>query len=343
MKISQYNSQKIRVLNLVLIMMVLYIHSYYHEAAVYPFALAVQRIFGGWGLSCVANSLFFLMSGMLFFKGVERVKDCFPKMAKRVRSLIVPYVLWNCIFVLWYVVLQNIPGIGGFINSDMVGSVFGGTLGKALTTLLWEPANFPLWFLRDLIVMVALSPVLYYIIKYLKWFAPLIFVAISPFVNLHISPFFLIGGCVAMHASIEKLDMWLTKWITAVCAFVYVASALCCIWVESYHNYVAFIACLCGVVTVWRFYDFVASNERITKCLSPLSSALGYSFFIYLFHEPVFNIIKKIPIRLFGDSEPVLVILFLINPIIMAAVAVVTAKVVQKCLPKLYSILVGGR
>lgn len=87
----------------------------------------------------------------------------------------------------------------------------------------------------------------------------------------------------------------------------------------------------------------MASNERITKCLSPLSSALGYSFFIYLFHEPVFNIIKKIPIRLFGDSEPVLVLLFLINPIIMAAVAVVTAKVVQKCLPKLYSILVGGR
>lgn len=47
MIISSENSQKIRVLNLVLIMMVLFFHGYYNEVEAYPFARAVQVIGSG--------------------------------------------------------------------------------------------------------------------------------------------------------------------------------------------------------------------------------------------------------------------------------------------------------
>lgn len=207
MTISKYNSQKIKVLNLVLIVMVLYIHSYYLEAeSNHPIALGLQLICGGNGLSSVANALFFLISGMLFFNGVESAKNCFPKMKKRVRSLLVPYVLWNVIFVLWYAVLQNIPGIGALVNSDMLTKVMQPNVLADLYELFWVPANFPLWFLRDLITMVAVSPLLYYLIKHLKWFAPIVIVFASPFAALHISPFFLLGGCIAMHSSLEEIS-----------------------------------------------------------------------------------------------------------------------------------------
>lgn len=80
MIISKYNSQKIKVLNLVLIVMVLYIHSYYLEAeSSHPIVLGLQLLCGGNGLSGVANTLFFFFSGMLFFNGVESAKGCFPK------------------------------------------------------------------------------------------------------------------------------------------------------------------------------------------------------------------------------------------------------------------------
>ena len=66
MTISKYYSHKIKVLNILLIMMVLYFHGSYNEAEPFPVAQTVQVIGGGSGLWCVANTLFFLLSGMLF-------------------------------------------------------------------------------------------------------------------------------------------------------------------------------------------------------------------------------------------------------------------------------------
>lgn len=259
------------------------------------------------------------------------------------RSLLVPYILWNGIFVLWYAVLQNIPGIGTLVNSDMLTKVFQTSAFAGLYELFWAPANFPLWFLRDLIIMVAVSPLLYYFIKYLKWCASIVIVLVSPFVTLHISPFFLLGGCVAMHSSLEELSEKLVGGKIFVAAVVYISYSIAQIWLKDHHPYVTFIVCFCGIVTIWKLYDWVASKQAISTKLLPLNSLLGYSFFIYLFHEPTFNIIKKLGLKVFGVHEWSLILLYLINPLIMCAVSITAAKVLQRLLPKAYSVLVGGR
>ena len=344
MNISKDHSHKIRVFYLILIMMVLYFHGYYNEAEPFPVAQAVQVIGSGNGLWCVANTLFFLLSGMLFFNGIESVKGCYPKMKKRVHSLLVPYLIWNVIFILWYVVLQNLPGIGGYINSDMVGSLTKNGLLDALRVLYWEPANFPLWFVRDLMIMVAVSPLLYYLIKYLKWFTPILLVAISPFVNIHVSPFFILGGCIAMHSSLEKVHK-ITNGVGIFWSstFIYVTNAIAQVFTDYHHPYLTFVVCLCGIITVSRLYDWIASSQSLTSKLKPLNSLLGYSFFIYLSHEPVFNIIKKIGLKVLGVHEWSLILLYLTNPLIMCAIAIMVAKLLQRFVPNVYSVLVGGR
>jgi len=69
----------------------------------------------------------------------------------------------------------------------------------------------------------------------------------------------------------------------------------------------------------------------------------GYSFFIYCFHEPAFNIIKKLALTIYGTSEKVLIFFYLINPWIMVAIAVITAKMLQRMTPRIYKTLTGGR
>lgn len=345
MQINSYNSQKIKVLNLILILMVVYIHSYYLEAeSNHPLALGIQLMCSGYGLSCVANSLFFFFSGLLFFNGIESVKDCFPKIKKRIRSLLVPYIIWNVIFVIWYMVLQNLPYIGVLIKDDMLCRVFQPNIFASLYELFWIPANFPLWFLRDLMIMVAVSPLLYFVIKYIKWFAPLLFVLVSPFVALHISPFFLLGGCVAMHSSLEEISEKLIGGEkTFVAAAIYLGYSVVQIWMKEHHPYVSFVVCLCGIITIWELYDWIESKLLLKSKLSSLKFALGYSFFIYLFHEPAFNIIKKLGLKVLGVHEWSLILLYLINPLIMCAIAIMVAKLLQRFTPKMYSILVGGR
>lgn len=342
MEISKYNSNKISYLNLILIVFVLLLHSYYTEASDYPCAMAIQRFTGTYGLTGVAVPMFYLLSGLLFFNGIKAVKDCLPKMRKRVRTLLVPYIIWNIIFVLWYVVLQNLPGIGGFINNDIAGKVCSPDIVSDIYELLWKPANSPLWFLRDLIILVATSPIWYFFIKQLKWFGPLFIVILTPYINLYVSPFFLLGGCIAMHSSLEKISY---KFIgggkTYIAAIVYVGNAFAQIFIDYHHSYQSFIACLCGIVTIWWLYDWIVKGKNYK--MAKLHQLLGYSFFIYLFHEPVFNIIKKLDLKILGVHEWSLIILYLANPIIMCVLAILIAKLLQKFVPKTYSILVGGR
>lgn len=342
MEISTFNNKKIKALNMLLIFFVLLLHSYYIEATEFTIANAVQEFAGTNGLTGVAVPMFFLLSGILFFKGVGSVKDCLPKMKKRVRSLLVPYVIWNVIFVLWYLILQNLPVFGGYINNDIVGKVFSPDIGSDIYELLLKPVNFPLWFLRDLMIMVALSPVLFYLIKYLKWGAPLLILLASPYINFNVSPFFLLGGCIAIHSNLEKIDSKLVGGgIMAIATLIYFGNAITRLFTDYNHPYVSFIIYLCGVISIWRLYDMI----YIFSVKKPvfLNRILGYSFFIYLFHEPVFNIIKKVNLRILGEHEWSLILLYFMNPIIMCVISVAVAKLMQKFIPKTYSVLVGGR
>lgn len=355
MVISSYNSQKIKVLNLVMILLVLYIHSYYLEVTDYNIAMSLQKFTGNNGLSRVAVPLFFLLSGMLFFNGATHVGQCFQKQKKRIRSLLLPYLLWNIIFVLWYVILQNLPGIGGFINSDMIGKVMGGSLFNGIKELFWSPAAFQLWFLRDLLFIVLLAPGLFYLIKYTKWLSPIIalvamvllvnsgfFTAIDYELNrIDGVAFFCIGGCISIYSSLEQMDKWLSKPMVTLAAIIFFGNAIWQIYGTDFNVWYNFLTALCGCIVVWKSYDWLVSFKLLNiKLLNPY---IGYSFFIYLFHEPAFNIIKKLGIKLLGVHEWSLILLYMINPLVMCAIAIMVAKLLQRFMPKAYSILAGGR
>lgn len=266
MKISNYNSQKISVLNLTLIFLVLVIHSYYLEAADFPIAMALQKFTGNNGLARVAVPLFFLLSGMLFFNNTAILSQCLTKQKKRVRSLLIPYLIWNIIFVLWYVVLQNLPGIGGFINSDMVGSLTSGGFLNALKELFWKPAAFQLWFLRDLLFIVLFAPALYYLIKYTKWLSFILlligmvmlvragFFSMIDYEMYRVDGivFFCIGGCISMFCSLEQLDKWLSMPVVVIATIIFFGNAVWQIIGADFNVWYNFLTALFGCIVVWK-------------------------------------------------------------------------------------------
>lgn len=345
MKISQYNSNKITVLNTVLIMMVLYIHSYYLEGNDHAVSYVVQRFMGTSAMMNVAVLLFFAMSGFLFFNDIVAVKDCLLKMQKRVRSLVVPYVIWNVIFVLWYLVLGTVPGVSSFINSDILANFATPWCGGYY--LLIKPASFPLWFLRDLIVFVACSPLVYLALRYLRWWAMPVAIVTTKFLPFVGFFYFVIGGCVATLSSLEDVERVLNKKTVVLCAFIYfgMCGYLAAQPIEANFEYnfgLTSVLGVTGLVTIWRGYDYIAKGRLLAETKFA-KAVCGYSFFVFLFHEPVLNIIKKIPIRVLGESELVIIILFLINLFIMYLLAICIAKFLQNITPKVYNILVGGR
>ena len=347
---TRYNSIKIRVLNSVAIVLVLYIHNVYTEAGSYSVANYIQTALGYGGISLLANPLFFCISGFLFFNGINSIKDCYPKIKKRGRTLLVPYIIWNIIFVIWFVVLQNLPGISSMINSDVVGEITHNGLLNGLYVVFIKPIAFQLWFVRDLMLYVIFSPVIFFLLKHTKCFLPIALFIIS-WLGLMYLPsgirlwgafFFVLGGLIAVYYSLEKVSSVLKKPVIIIALLLYVVNALLTPLVEELIPGSGVLFMLCGVIAIWGGYDLLIKNED-SKLVNKLAFGGGYSFFVYCFHEPVLNIIKKVGLKVLGASDVSLTILYVVNPLVMCAIAILLAMMLQRYIPKIYSILMGGR
>lgn len=335
---TKYLSDKIRVLYALLIIMVVYIHSYYLEAEQYEATEFIQKFIGN--SFRIANCLFFSISGYLFARTIQNSKDVWQKQKKRFRTLLMPYVLWNLIFVFWFVLLEILPGLDRWVNCASVIERFATqSLGQTLHYLFVEPAAFQLWFLRDLMVMVAFTPLWWRMAQKGKWIA--IALALASVLIYPWLVYYWLGIIIA----VCRLDLeHYPHSIIIVTVGLIIYLGVSCMYATGgkVPGWLIALSNLVGLYVLWHLYDLlvkghIIANKGIWKYIC------GYSFFIYCFHEPAFNIIKKLPVAIWGDSPAILNLFYWVNPWIMVAVAVLVAKLLQKVSPALYKILTGGR
>ena len=349
MKITTYYSQKIAILNVVAIILVLLLHSFFSEAAEYPIAQNVQLFTGTNGISGVAVPLFYFISGVLFFKSVNRLKDCISGIRKRIRSLLVPYIIWNVIFVGWYLLMSIIPSISGFVNSDMLSHFSINKPIASLGYLLLVPAGFHLWFLRDLILYVLVSPLIYVACKRFPLLAYLLIFVLFGWINRCGLPYFSAGAVVAMHYGLDIFDKGIFK-SKAIRFLLFMLFGTKCIMTmipscsAILHNpCFQQIANMAGIISVWWGYDVVFKHFSLPSLGRVFIFISRYSFFIYLFHEPALNIIKKLGLIVLGVNNVTLLVSYLVCPLLMVAISVGVAIILKKSFPSYYSITVGGR
>ncbi len=193
--LESLQSQTIDWLRFPLAVAVVFIHSFgypgeYDLAAIHadPFTAMgmynLVRICFSHVLTHIAVPTFFLISGFLFFlKWQEWDKRTFvKKMKSRLHTLIIPYVCWNLIAIASVVVLK----VGAFfVKGKPLSNISLFFEENGWLRMLWDchvwaedrinwigaatpmtgPYNLPLWFLRDLIVVSILSPLVYWFVK----------------------------------------------------------------------------------------------------------------------------------------------------------------------------------
>ena len=129
-------------------------------------------------ISAIGVPLFFIISGFLLFYKVDFNKEVYLKKIKsRVHTLLVPYIIWN--FVGFLILLTKIhpkfaslfPLLKGyridiveFLKCFWAIALPSSPIGVEHTT----PIDTPLWYVRDLMILVLCSPIIYWIIKRFK-------------------------------------------------------------------------------------------------------------------------------------------------------------------------------
>ena len=115
-KMSPYLSDKIKAMSFFSILLVVYIHTYYTEGENDAVVMMVMNVLGN-GIARLAVPLFYLISGYLLFLHLDSFTSCLAKMKKRVKTLLVPYLLANtlafCFFSFFDLVSRCVPRLGG--------------------------------------------------------------------------------------------------------------------------------------------------------------------------------------------------------------------------------------
>lgn len=356
--IATESSLRLRLLNFPLIVGVVYIHAYGstidHAGKTFgPEQLSAFtdfiRILISQGLARLAVPMFFLMSGYFFFLGFAwSWREYGQKLAARAKTLLLPYLFWTVLGVAIRFLGQSFSAVRSYFVGegplladcsvfDLANTAFGFTA---------APLSYHFWFIRDLMLLMILSPVLVVILRYaaipflgvvfLTWITATWPMYIPDAVGVL---FFSAGAYVAMRGlSLFALDRYgagvLLAYVPVLLADV--------IWYEASFN-----LCLhrCGIVlglvatlfaTKW-----VLANEKLKITLLWLGES---SFFVYAAHEPLLGLARTLAFQAVSFAWPAtMLVLYLGIPLLVIAGLVAAHALLGRCFPKALALVTGGR
>ena len=299
MGIDKKISLRITILRFSLIVGIVFIHSaantlHFSDGAggIQSVSAAVSFIqcFISQVLARISVPFFFTISGFLFFQKYEcSLAIILGKLKSRVKTLIVPYLIWNTLALLVYFILQSIPSLSQFFSGaikpvsqynayDYVNGYLG--LRKSANS----PFVYQFWFLRDLFIMVLISPLFWLAIRYTFYISAVcvsILWLLSPNIIANVSStavFFFFGGAAV---AIQHINLsWLDSYGKEITLFYVICSLASSVLLVEHWQYAAKINSLImlpGILSTWYLAGKILSYTRLVEALVFLS---GSSFLL---------------------------------------------------------------
>ena len=293
----------------------------------------------------IAVPCFFFFSGFLFFHNITDnmgdfswVKD---KWKRRGRTLLIPYLFWNLLHVAAILLFTaffhglSIPVTGNQMSAVEKGPLF---------WLLTGPINFPLWYLRDLIVLSLLAPVLYYPFKNYPRLSLLLLLLVylaSTQWNYYPSfPFFGIGCWMALWRKNLLIFFQSIKYPAFALSFLFLVLATAFYNLKG-HQYLWIIFTPFGMISLMNLFEIWMRNPRIAKLMLNLSETV---FFIYAAHEIyLLGWAKGLLLRIYGNGLTGQWISYFMTPILTLLVCLCLFYLLKKLTPRLLAFSCGGR
>ena len=292
-----------------------------------------------YGLCASAVPLFFLISGYLYFKGSESHfgwHEYVGKNKKRVRTLFVPYILWNIftLFLFWCVqtIMPNMTSGKHFLIADY-------TINDWVMAF-WNagegfPINGPMWFIRDFIVLSLLSIVIYPFIKN-KLIG--LFILILFFAFGIRGEYFILGAWLGVHG-IDFVNHCKKIWIIAIIGY-FVLVGINMSLDDTFHDIIKSIHVFLGVVAITGLVGSIYEKREIGRNMLFLS---GTSFFIYAFHQQPLLMMCKLWKKFMPSSDIFDITGYFLLPFVIIAISVLLYISMQRIAPKTLAVLTGGR
>lgn len=340
MKENQFRN-KVYWFTFVYSVLVVWVHSYNSELFLGRTAAAAtvswMEHFIGEQVAQIAVPGFFMISSYLFYRNFSWEK-LGGKWNSRIRSVLVPFVLWNGIYYIGYVIASRLPFV-----ADVVGK---GTvpfhIEAAADAILHHTYNYVFWYLYQLLLLILLAPVIYTVLKnkYVGMIALLCVLgsigagASLPQLNLDALLYYSSAAYLALHAKEYVESGWNKK---------------------TAHNGLLLLVCI--TVLYWLFRErqvlftvifrlfvpmvlWVVVNET---GLRPAKEWMKHNFFLYATHFAFVRFINKTAAMLLPDFPALPFLFYIIMPAAVVFISYLLGEVLRRWLPNLWRLLNGDR
>ena len=151
-------------ISFLLSILVFFIHSYFAPEIVSDSMISVVNhkvsYFFSHSITRFAVPMFFMLSGISFFKGYDN-KKYLSKIKSRLFTLVIPFLLWNTIWMLWEIFTSH-SFLANFSENNVPYPL---TIISILKGVFFYNCNIPFWFIFDLIVFSFAAPLVFWVIK----------------------------------------------------------------------------------------------------------------------------------------------------------------------------------
>lgn len=295
----------------------------------------------------LAVPCFFLISGYFYFRKMERWSSDFyiHQQRKRLRTLVLPYLLWNILNILIILLKGYLFNLFGKDGSGDIGYIMGSSPWELMT----YPVNQPLWYLRDLICMTFIAPLFYYLFKHMKGYGLIVLLGIYlSAMELHVRGFsmtaifyFGTGALWGIQRRNFLTDFAPLKRVSIIIAPILAVAATLMHQSQYYENILRLFIPF-GMIATFFAVQQLVSTAKPREALLKLSSSV---FFIYAVHEIFLkNWVKGAFFRTpLADSGWGMIIGYIIMPIVLLCICLMIYMVMKRCTPKTLNVLTGGR
>ena len=313
----------------------------------------VNEIFNK-GICCIAVPFFFVTSGFFLAKHIHENHWWKYEVNKRIKSLLIPYFLWNILYFLYSIPLILIANI--IANTSLLRN-FPTSLNDWLYVLGLDPFQYPylvpLWFVRCLFLFVLVSPIIAWIVKKGKTISSIFLFLIFPLGILRgiFQPvegevlwftvgtfsiaslfYFLLGFHLALYPSKNEYPKILTYFAGYLWVILLTLQGISSLYASNLSYYFNFLSIPTGLYFVWHF----TSDQRWSPVLTQAS------FPIFILHAFFLSIIEIFIRNLIPSIEKTFVVC-LISSVLAFSGSIFLSSLMHKYFPRIASFLFGGR
>lgn len=282
--------------------------------------------------------MMFSISGYLFYSSFTWEK-LLSKYKSRFHSVVIPYLFWCSFYFIYFCIITRLPIIASMINGGVPVEF------SILNWFKWLTVDkyYVLWFLQNMIVMIACAPVIYVLLKNRFKIPTGLLVLIFCFLvdaGLIKLPFmffdvhYLVGAYIGInYKKIPRLEGKTICYGARVVLVLMLLWELACIkWGVPRNQIVPVL--LYG--SIWFSLDGKLFNKKIKWWW-------GISFFIYCIHDFYLEAFEKLFYILFGNHSLCALVDYVFMPFVVVTVSILTAAILKKLVPRVWRFITGSR